>query len=203
LAANKPELVKAIVLEDPPLFTAEYPRSMSTVAYKTFTTCHNYLAENNTDFLIYWLTTNKAFIAKNAGQQAFDSIVSAIQKYRAVNPDQAVELNFLPDILRLFIRAIDYYDPHFGDAFYDGSWNRDFDHAEALQRIKCPVLLLQANFEILHDGTLNGAMDQGDAHQAVSLLANCRYVRINAAHTVHIDKPQEYIKLIESFFGVN
>lgn len=200
LAANKPELVRAILLEDPPLFTAEYPRSKSTVAYKTFTTCHNYLAGNNGDFLIYWLNSNAAFIAKNAGPKALDMIISGIQNYRAANPGQPVELNFLPDILRLFIRAIDYYDPHFGDAFYDGSWNKDFDHAEALQRIKCPVLLLQANFEILDDGTLNGAMDRKDADRAVSLLADCKYVKINAAHTVHIDKPEEFIKLIKSFF---
>jgi pimeloyl-ACP methyl ester carboxylesterase len=200
LAANKPESVRAILLEDPPLFTAEYPRSKSTVAYKTFTTCHNYLAGNNSDFLIHWLNSNAAFIDKNAGPMALEKIISGIQNYRAANPGQPVELNFLPDILSLFIRALDHYDPYFGDAFYDGRWNNDFDHAEALQRIRCPVLLLQANFEILDDGTLNGAMDRKDVERAVSLQADCKYAKINAAHTVHIDKPEDFIKLIKTFF---
>ncbi len=200
LAANKPDLVRAILLEDPPLFTAEYPRSKTSVAYKTFTTCHDYLEGNNSDFLIYWLNTNKAFITKMAGDNALGLIVSSIQKYRAANPGQPVELNFLPDILRLFIRGLDYYDPYFGDAFYDGSWNAEFDHVEALKRIKCPVLLLQANFKVLDDGTLDGAMDQKDANRAVSLISNVKYVRIDAAHVVHIDKPDEFIRITRSFF---
>ncbi len=200
LAANKPELVRAILLEDPPLFTAEYPRSKSTVAYRTFTTAHNFLQGDNSDFLLYWLDSNKGFIAKRAGPKAMDLIVSSIKQYRAANPGQPVELNFLPDILRLFIRDIDQYDPHFGDAFYDGRWNKDFDHAEALQRIQCPVLLLHANFEILEDGTLNGAMDQDDADRAGSLIKNCTYVKIKAEHTVNIDKPKEFIALTTSFF---
>jgi len=200
LAANRPELVKAILLEDPPLFTAEYPRSKTTVAYRTFTTAHEYLAGNNSDFLVYWLNSNKEFMKKHAGPDSLAMLISSIQRYRAANPGQPVELNFLPDMLRLFIRDIDCYDPRFGDVFYDGSWNDGFDHADALKRIECPALLLHANFEILEDGTLNGAMNQEDADRAASLLADCTYVRIDAAHTVHIDKPEEFIKLTKSFF---
>jgi pimeloyl-ACP methyl ester carboxylesterase len=200
LAANRPELVKAILLEDPPLFSAEYPRSRTTIAYKTFSTCHDYLSGNNTDFLIYWLNSNRAFIEKNTGKYSFGLLLSSIQEYRAANPGQPIELNFLPDIIRLFIRGLDYYDPHFGNAFYDGSWNAGFDHADALKRIRCPVLLLHANFRILENGTLDGAMDQEDSDLAVSLLSNVTYVRINAAHTVHIDKPDEFTKITRSFF---
>jgi pimeloyl-ACP methyl ester carboxylesterase len=127
-------------------------------------------------------------------------LLSRIQECRAANPGQPIELSFLPDIIRLFIRGLDFYDPHFGDAFYDGSWNAGFDHAEALKRIRCPVLLLHANFKILDDGTLDGAMDQKDADLAVSLLSNVRYVWINAAHTVHIDKPVEFARITKSFF---
>ncbi len=200
LAANRPDLVKAILLEDPPLFTAEYPRSKTTVAYRTFTTCHAYLEGDNGDFLIYWLTANKDFLKKHAGPDSLNLMISSIQKYREANPGLPVELNFLPDILRLFVRGIDRYDPRFGDAFHDGRWNNGFSHAEALQRITCPALLLHANFEILEDGTLNGAMDRNDADRVMSLLANGTYVKINAQHTVHIDKPEEFIKLIKSFF---
>jgi pimeloyl-ACP methyl ester carboxylesterase len=201
LAANEPGLVRAVLLEDPPLFTAEYPRSKSTVAYRTFTTAHEFLAGDNSDFLIYWLNANKDFMKKRAGPGSLDLIVGSIRKYRPANPGQPVELNFLPDILRLFVRGIDRYDPHFGDAFYDGSWNEGFDHADALGRIKCPVLLLHANFEFLKDGTLNGAMSEEDADRAASLPPDCEYVRIDAAHTVHIDKPGEFIELAKSFFS--
>lgn len=200
LAANKPELVKAILLEDPPLFTAEYTRVKKTIAYKTFTTCHSFLEGRNDDFLLYWIRTNSVFINKHASKNGEKILVSNIQKYREANPGEAVELNFLPDILRLFFRGLNYYDPHFGDAFYDGSWNAGFDHAEALKRIKCPALLLHANFKIQDDGTLYGALDQNDADRVVSLIPNAKYVRIDSAHTVHLDKPKDFIRYTESFF---
>jgi pimeloyl-ACP methyl ester carboxylesterase len=202
LAANRSDLVRAVLLEDPPLFTAEYPRSKTTIAYRTFTTAHEYLKNNDGegDFLLYWLDSNKGFIKNRGGPGSLEMLVSSIGKYRRANPGRPVELNFLPDILRLFVRGMNCYDPCFGDAFYDGRWNEGFNHADALERITCPVLLLHADFDTLEDGTLNGAMNQADADRAVSLLAHCEYVRIRAAHTVHIDKPEVFIGLAKSFF---
>lgn len=201
LAANKPELVRAIVLEDPPLFSAEYPRVKKTIAYRSFTTCHNYITENSTeDFLIFWIKSNSAFIAKNAGKDAVPLLISAVKIYRDAHPGEAVELRFLPDMMRMFIRGLSMFNPAFGDAFFTGVWNKDFDHAQALERIKCPVLLLQADFEILPDGTLNGAMDQNDAAKAMSLIKNGKFQRIKASHVIHLDKPQEYINIINGFF---
>jgi hypothetical protein len=55
------------------------------------------------------------------------------------------------------LRGLNYYDPRFGASFHDGTWNGGFDHADALMRIQCPALLIHAHFEIMEDGTLNGA----------------------------------------------
>lgn len=200
LAANEPGLVRAALLEDPPLFSAEFPRSKATIAYRTFTTAHEFLREGDDDFLVYWLRANEGFISRRAGPGSLGLVLSSIEKYRAANPGGPVELNFLPDILRLFVRGIDMYDPRFGDAFFDGRWNAGFDHGEALALISCPVLLLHANFSILEDGTLNGAMDQSDADRAMASLADGTYVRIDAEHTVHIDKPKEFVALARRFF---
>jgi hypothetical protein len=43
-------------------------------------------------------------------------------------------------------------------------------------------------------------MDQNDADRVMSLLAKGTYVMINAEYTVHIDKPDEFIRLTKSFF---
>ncbi|MBX3081625.1 MAG: alpha/beta hydrolase [Anaerolineae bacterium] len=201
LAANNPDLVKAIVLEDPPLFTAEYPRIKDTISYVSFASCHEYIESGKTeDFLIYWLTSHAQFIAKNAGPAALPILVSFIQTYRAKNPGQPLETPFLGDTMRLFVRGMDKYDPYFGNAFYDGTWNVGFDHAETLQRINQPTLLLHANFEIREDGVLNGALAQEDADRAMSLLPNAQYKRIDSAHTVHLDKPEQFIQIVEAFF---
>lgn len=199
LAANKPELVKAIVLEDPPLFSAEYPRVKKTVAYRSFTTAHNFIKEGEEDFLVYWLESNSVFFEKNVGKFSLPMIKTAINSYRNANPGKAVEISLLPDIVRLMIRGFKYYDPRFGAGFYDGSWNAGFDHAEALQKITCPTVLLHANFEIREDGELNGAMDQGEADRVVSLIPNAEYKRIDAVHVIHIDKPDQFIQILMTF----
>lgn len=202
LAANKPQLVKAIVLEDPPLFSAEYPRVKKTIAYKSFTTCHNYVAEGRKDeFLLYWLNSSSAFIEKQAGKNVLPLMISSIKSYRKVNPGKPVEIGYLPDMMRIIIRGLDQFDPNFGNAFYDGSWNKGFDYGEALESIKCPTLLLQANFEIRADGILDGAMSKEDADRAVSLIPNVTYQRIDASHVIHLDKPTQFVQIISNYFS--
>ena len=201
LAANKPALVKAILLEDPPLFSSEYPRVKQTIAYNSFRSCHTYVESNSkADFLTYWIGESTAFIAKNAGKKAAPRLLSMAKIYREANPEKPVELRFLPVMLRMFFRGMSSFDPHFGDAFYTGEWNNGFDHAEALRKIKCPTLLLQANFETRADGILDGAMNQHDADSAMRLLSNAKYQKIDASHVVHLDKPEVFIKILNGFF---
>ena len=111
-----------------------------------------------------------------------------------------MEIAFLPVTVQEVVRGLHYYDPHFGAAFYDGTWNAGFDHAEALRGIQCPALLLHANFEIEGDGTLNGALDQEQADRAVSLLQNGQYIKVDSSHVINLEHPDEFTELIESFF---
>lgn len=201
LAANRPELVRAIVLEDPSLFSSEYPRIQETIAYRSFATCYRFTEEEGAgDFLLYWLDSSAPFIKKQVGFNAVPLFKSVIRMYQNGNPGAPVEISFLPDTLRLMIRGLGENDPHFGAHFYDGTWNRDFDHAEALRKITCPTLLIHANYEILGDGTLYGAMDQEEADRVVSLIPGAEYLRMDAEHVTHLDKPQEFIEAIEGFF---
>ena len=87
------------------------------------------------------------------------------------------------------IRGMSCYDPHFGAAFRENTWNAGFDHAETLTRIQCPALLLHAKTEIMEDGTLNGAMSQEEADCIVTLIPNCKYLKVS-----HFLKPCETIR---------
>jgi pimeloyl-ACP methyl ester carboxylesterase len=201
LAANKPDLVKAVVLEDPPLFSSEYPRIKTTVAYQSFANSHTYVNSSDpaNDFLLYWLNNSPAFVANYIGTEKLSYLVAAINIYKTSHPGEPVELP-IPASLSMLFRGISKYDPHFGDAFYTGTWNAGFNHAEALKKIKCPVLLLQANYEVTTQGILDGAMDQDDVDQAMSLLSNGKYQKVDASHVVHLDKPSIFISIINSFF---
>ncbi|MED5370134.1 MAG: alpha/beta hydrolase [Myxococcota bacterium] len=200
LAAESPQWVRAVVLEDPPLFTSELPRSKQTVAYRSFTTCHDFLSSGETDFLSYWLEDNRPFIEKQVGKLGYSLLVHRIQRYREDHPGEPLELTALPDTIRLLIRGLAVYDPHFGAAFYDGSWSAGFDQAQALAKVSAPTLLLHANFEVLDDGTLNGALDDADAARAVALLSDGSYQRVDAEHVVHLDSPETFIRVLQEAF---
>ena len=201
LAANRPDLVRAIVLEDPPLFAAEYPRIKATIPYRSFATCTDAVRDGVDDFLLYWIHSNRAFFRTHVAPGAGSVLAQLVKVYRAARPRRPVDIGLLPnDTVRLFVRGMDQYNPRFGAAFHVGTWNAGFDHAEALAKISCPALLLHANFSFLPDGTLNGAMTQEDADKAVSLLANGTYRKVDATHVVHLDKPDLFIDVLHEFF---
>ncbi len=201
LAANRKESVRAIVLEDPPLFSAEYPRIQHTIAYRSFKTSYNFVNTNQSDFLSYWIKSNSAFFDNNIFEGSASLLAETANLYRFLNPDAPMDIWLIPnDTVRFFIRGLDTYDARFGAAFYDGTWNEGFNHYETLKRISCPVLLLHANYRILDDGTLDGAMSDEDAKRAMSVLSNGTYKKIDATHVVHLDKPDGFIEIIEKFF---
>lgn len=201
LAANRGDLVKAVVLEDPPLFSAEYPEIKKTIAYKSFTTSNKAVLNGyNNDFLDYWLVNSKTFFKNNVGPFSETLIEFAVNNYRNANPGKPVEIAFLPSVVKELIRGLNYYDPRFGNAFYEGTWNEGFDHAEALQKIQCPALLVHANFSISADGILDGAMTQEQADRVVSLNPNIEYMKVDSSHVVNLDHPEQYVQIIEDFF---
>lgn len=201
LAANRPDLVRAVVLEDPPLFSAEYPRVLTTIADRSFTTCSAAVRDQVDDFLLYWIRSNRAFFNRNVAPGTAFLLALAVKAHRVLRPGQPVDIGLLRnDTVRLLLRGLDRYDPRFGAAFHDGSWHDGFDHAETLAQIGCPAMLVHADFAVLPDGTLNGAMTQQDADRAVALLADGRYRKVGAGHVVHLSDPALYLQTVSEFF---
>lgn len=202
LAANRPALIRAALLEDPPLFASEYPRIRQTIADRAFKTSDTAATRDHPqDFLLYWVHENAQFFRNRAGPAAPFLLTQAIKAARRRNPGQPVEIGMVKnDTVRMLVRGLDQYDPRFGAAFYDGSWNKGFDHAEALTRITCPVLLMQANYTVESDGRLNGAMSREEAERAMALLKHGTFLRVDAGHVVHLDKPDLFIQQAEELF---
>lgn len=202
LAANRPGLVRAVVLEDPPLFSSEYPRIEQTIAYRSFRTSAQAVRDKPADFLLYWIESNKGFFDKNVGKGSAFALRQAITSYRKGNPGAPLEVGLIKnDTVRQFLRGMNEYDPRFGKAFYDGTW--DANQAEELRKITCPVLLLHANTEIMADGTLNGAMSQDEADRAMSLLQHGTYRRVDSTHVIHLAEPEQFTSILEGYFAQN
>lgn len=201
LAAHRPQQVRAVLLEDPPLFSSEYPRIKQTIAYRAFRTSHAAMTDHPDDFLLYWIDQNAPFFRKRVGPGTPFLLTQAVTLYRHANPGRPVEIGVLTnDTVRMLVRGLATYDPRFGAAFYDGSWNAGFDHADALARIPAPVLLLQAESSVLPDGTLMGAMSGAEARRATGLLQHGTYRKIDATHVVNLDKPVQFVAILEAFF---
>ncbi|WP_102226772.1 alpha/beta fold hydrolase [Acidimangrovimonas sediminis] len=202
LAANRPGLIRAALLEDPPLFASEYPAIKKTVAYRAFRTSATALKDHPKDFLRYWIHRNAPFFRNNIGPGTPFLLSKAVGIYQSRHPGQPVELGLLPNpTVRMLVRGLSEYDPRFGAAFYDGTWNKGFDQAAALARIRCPVLLMQADVKYLKDGTLDAAMSTVQAKRAMSLLRHGTYLKVNATHVVNLDKPGVFLSAVNTAFG--
>ena len=201
LAANEPELVMAAVLEDPPLFSSEYPVIKNTIAYKSFKTSNYAILKGyDGDFLNYWIENSTQFFKTYTGTGTQKLIDFMVDRYRKANPGEPVDIAFMPVSVKEMLRGLNYYNPEFGNAFYEGTWNDGFNHTETLALIECPVLLLHANYSIMEDGTLDGAMSKEQADLAASLISDCTLVTIDSPHVVNLEKPDEFINIIEDFF---
>jgi pimeloyl-ACP methyl ester carboxylesterase len=203
LAANRPDLVISVLLEDPPLYSSEYPAIQGTVANKAFITSYSAATTDHPDdFLLYWVDKNSAFFTNNIGAGSAAVLATAIVAYRKANSGDPVEISLVKDdSIRMMLRGLDYqYDPRFGSAFYDGTWNAGFDHATALAKITCPVFLMQANTSYMADGTLDGAMSLEQTQQAMALFKNGTYLKVDSDHVINLADPAEYLKALRDFF---
>lgn len=195
-AANRPELVRAVLAEDPPLFTTEFPRAHQTWVHGFF----KMTIETLPDLERYFsslrvptqgskkLITFPAWLAKLLG--------GAIRRYRKAHPGQPVDLWWLPLQVRLFVRGLSEYDVDFTRACFDGRMY-DFDHAAALARVKCPMLLVQAASFVHPELGLVGAMADEDVARAKQLLPGLLVEQLNAQHVVHIAKPKLYVTWVD------
>lgn len=195
VAAEAPELVEAVLLEDPPLFSTEAARMPQQFNYIDLAQpAHEFLASDETDFAAYYLANN-AWIGHFG--QGKDGIVRYAADYRAAHPDEPLNLWFLPPVSNESYAHMHEFDPAFADAFYDLSWQADFDQAATLAAITQPSILVHADWRITDDGILEGAMTDDVAALACNTLVDCSLVRVQTGHGYHFEDPDGFVGLIE------
>jgi pimeloyl-ACP methyl ester carboxylesterase len=197
LAAYAPEEVRGVILEDPPIFTTLLPRATSTWNYLDLaTTAHNFLQSGENDFVAYY--------AEHARFWTFfgdlrPMLIRDMLAYHNQHPQDAVKIYYMPPVLNEIFRGFTHYDPQFGEAFYTGTWDTNFDHADALTRITVPAVLIHTNWSYNSDGILLAAMDADDAERARSLLHDVVFIKVDSGHGFHFEKPGEFIQILLNF----
>lgn len=205
LAANVPDRVCGIVLEDAPLFSAEMPRFRDKDRFVYGGLKH--LVEtigdvNNRDIADYFRGMEMPM--KNGGvkqipEWAVNLISWCVKRYQKSHPNQLVDIWYFPFTLRLLIKSLSQFDPDFAKAFVDGRFYEGMNHEEAMKRVKCPILVLHASWFRHPKYGLIGALDDDDISHAKKIAPHLMYKKIEANHVIHVFKPKLFVQALEEF----
>lgn len=207
LAAHIPDLVAGIVLEDAPVFSAELPRfrDRDRFVYQGLEHLVAALGDvENRDLADYFrdqvLPTKGGRVRRVPGW--FVRFLSgAIHRRQKAHPGEPVDIPWLPGTLRLLLKSLSTFDPDFARAFVNGRFYGDFDHAAALRQVRCPLLMLHADWFRHPEYGLVGAMDDGDARRIRELAPQAQYRQIAANHVIHAFRPKAYLEAVKAFAG--
>lgn len=206
LAANVPSLVKGIIMEDAPLFSADWPRikedshvylvlqvtvEMSKVLYESRS-----ISRLARTFMKVKrpLPNGKVSSVPRSAAYFISFLIRLSQKFRSGKPSLPGKLGIIVDVLVNF-------DADFSQAWVDGRIYEGLDHAAALKQATCPMLLLHANWVRHPDYGLSGAMDDDDAAKARELAPGLIYKRIDSEHVIHNHKTDQFIAAVDEFMA--
>ncbi len=205
LAANVPDMVSGIILEDAPVFSSEWPRLRDDCwVYRIFKcnaeTIGSPQGRNLADFF-------KGMEVPVEGKQKVIQFPTWLTGIMAVTvrlhqrlwPGKPVDLAFLPRETRMMIKSLSEYDPDFTRAYVEGRACMGFNHAEALASVKCPLLVIHANWFRHPEYGLVGSMDEKDIGRLRSLAPQAQYKRLSSGHMIHFESPEQFRRVIVNF----
>lgn len=200
LAANQPDLVKGIVLEDAPLFSADWPRIKTEFVYEVLDKTARYLgAEGGPDYEGMFKSIQKP---KKDGKVTelpgwiVKIFVWLINRYKKTG--EPLDIPVLPSRIRLAFKSFSAFDPDFSRSWVDGRIYEGLNHVDALSRVRCPLVIIHADWYRTEKG-LVGAMDDDDAKHALELAPHAEYVRLNSRHVTHSGASESFVKIVNEF----
>jgi pimeloyl-ACP methyl ester carboxylesterase len=85
-------------------------------------------------------------------------------------------------------------DPGVLTPVIEGRWLDGYDFPPLLAGLRCPSLLLQS------DPSAGGALTDADAESLKSIVSNCQHIRFpGCGHNLHRDRPEEVLQALREF----
>jgi pimeloyl-ACP methyl ester carboxylesterase len=193
LAANAPATISGVVLEDAPVFAVEMPRfaERDRFVYNGLKHIVEVLGDREHRHLADYFRGQGLPVSERRTKRLPNWFVNVLDRkvtrYERDHPGQpsGVSAWWLPQSMGDLFRSLSMFDPDFARAFVDGRFYGDFSHEAALQAVRCPLLLLHANWRRFDKYGLVGALDDDDARRVCALVPGTDYRRIPANHVIH------------------
>ena len=201
--ASKAPTCLGLILEDPPLFSCQGERRFKTFNYLDLSTvCHDFIEQElKEDFIVYYFKNQKMwnFFPDKSRDKIKEKLVKSVIKFRLKHPNKPIKVPFFPKSALEIYRAMNEYDPYFGEAFYNDIFNSGILHSDILKSISCKTCLMKAKTIFDDNGILLAAMSDEDAKLVLNLIARCSVVQFDCGHGIHIEKKKEFIEAINNF----
>jgi pimeloyl-ACP methyl ester carboxylesterase len=205
LAGRAREWVHGIVAEDPPMFSSEWPRMRDDCyVWHFLQQVLDAVGDPESRDLGRLFAELDVPVEGNEKVIKLPRLLSGplslvVRHAERESPGEPIDIAWLPTQLRVLVLALSGYDPAFSAAFEGGVFAADFDHADALADVRCPMLLLHANWFRHPSLGLVGAMTDDDVLRLRSILPEASYARLCSGHIVHMEQPKMFLEHIIGF----
>jgi pimeloyl-ACP methyl ester carboxylesterase len=174
VAAEVPERVLAIVMEDPP-FETMGARIRQTPFHEYFTAVQRVAA---------------------AGGEV-EAMAEALGRIEMTGPTGArVRLAEVRDAesLRFSARCLTRIDPRVLEPIVEGRWLEGYERDAIMRRVQCPALLIQG------DASAGGMLPDADGRRVTELMPKgCRVRLSGVGHLIHQTQPDAVARLVNAF----
>jgi pimeloyl-ACP methyl ester carboxylesterase len=175
LAAQAPNWVQGVFLEDPPLYITRAPRLQETPFYGIFAMLRGYLLQHHV----------------KGG--TLDDLIPFVGQF-PVNEKQTMLDVAGPEGVRLRAVELQRLDPAVLDPAIDGVLLDAYEPDDLVAQIRCPTHLLAAQYE------LSGVMDDQAVQRFVAHAPHCTYAVLEGVgHGIHEERPNEYVEALRQF----
>jgi len=206
LAAHAADSVAAIVLEDAPIFSVEWPRfrDRDRFVYAGLKHAVAVLEKEDRHLADYFrgqVLPVSPTRTKRIPDWAVDVIDRGVRRWERRHPGEPSGFAawWAPASFGDLFRSLSMFDPDFARAFLDGRMYGGFSHSEALRSIHVPILLMHGRWMRLEPYGLVGALDDDDVERIRRLAPQTSVERFDANHVIHRYDRQGFVRAIRQF----
>lgn len=194
LAMQRPDLVRAVLFEDPPFFSTEPDRVAKTyVAVDAYANVASFLAQDDERDWVCWYMQHSYWQRLLGG--LWPPLLRSVVRQRRADPGCLPIVRWVSvGINRIWGCMSNPYDLRFSTSFADSSWFAGFDQAATLSAIRCPTVFLKATTRYDGEGVLLAALSDDDLRRVESLLPDNRTIRLRSSHDIHFTRTSAYVR---------